>query len=100
MKLNSLAQAFSHRSDESATSHSVHKLSLGVFALEDALQQGSPFSDQKTVLLTSCSDDRLVDLAVQSLPNDISNKVDNILVLASIDSAGDIKTKGYYVYLG
>jgi len=42
MKLNSLSTAFGRRSEEQASSHTVHNLSLGTFALENALQEGLP----------------------------------------------------------
>ena len=68
MKLNSLTQAFGMRSDEQATSHSVHKLTLGVFALNNALDHGVPFARQKAALQRSCAEDSLISLAVDSLP--------------------------------
>ena len=46
MKLNSLSKAFGQRSEEQASSHVVHKLSLGTFGLENALQEGLPFDAQ------------------------------------------------------
>ena len=68
LKLNSLTQAFRLRSEEHATSHSVHKLTLGVFALNNALDHGVPFNPQKAALQKSCADDPLISLAVDSLP--------------------------------
>ena len=68
MKLNSLKQAFGMGSDDRATSHSIHKLTLGVFALSNALDSGVPFTPQKAALQKSCAEDPLVSLAADSLP--------------------------------
>lgn len=68
LKLNSLSQAFGLRSEEQAASHSVHKLTLGVFALSNALDHGVPFHRQKASLQKSCAEDPLISLAVDSLP--------------------------------
>lgn len=75
IKLNSLTQAFNHRSDQQATSHSVHKLMLGVFALSNALDEGLPASQQKAALQASCADDGLISLAIDSLPKSTGNQV-------------------------
>lgn len=75
MKLNSLTQAFSQRSEESAASHSVHKLTLGVFALNNALEAGHPTSRHRDLLRSSCDKDPLVSLAVDSLPESTDSQV-------------------------
>ena len=75
MKLNALSQAFGRRSQEQATSHMVHKLSLGTFALESALERGSPFAAEARSLQQSCAEDPLVDAAVASVSGEASTKV-------------------------
>ena len=75
MKLNALSQAFGCRSQEQATSHMVHKLSLGTFALESALERGSPFAAEARSLQQSCAEDPLVDAAVASVSGEASTKV-------------------------
>ena len=75
MKLNSLTEAFGRRSTDQATSHSVHRLTTGIFALNNALEQGKPFAQQKVALKQSSGSDNLISLAVASLPEAESNQV-------------------------
>ncbi len=42
--VNALGAAFSRRSNEAQASTLAHQLSLGVFALEDALAHGRPYA--------------------------------------------------------
>lgn len=79
MKLNGLSQAFGRRSQEQATSHGVHRLSLGLFALEAALDAGVPLAAEAASLQDSCAEDALVAAAVSSLPQEATEKVTLLL---------------------
>ena len=81
MKLNSLERAFQQRSQQRVTSHDAHKVSLGTFALEAALEEGRPFAAEARALQRSCSDDPLVAATVASLPAGIAEKVIGIFFL-------------------
>lgn len=71
LQINAMRMAFYARSEEARQSHSLHKLALGTFALEDALMKGAPFDKEIAVLHASMegSDkDVLLDVALASLP--------------------------------
>lgn len=71
LQINAMRMAFYARSEEARQSHSLHKLALGTFALEDALMKGAPFDKEIAVLRASMegSDkDVLLDVALASLP--------------------------------
>ena len=73
-KVNALGQAFSQRSDEQRDSTRAHQVSLGAFALEDALAHGRPYAAAASLLSQSCSEDDLVAAALQALPTDSAEK--------------------------
>lgn len=71
LQINALRMAFYARSEEARQSHSLHKLALGTFALEDALMKGVPFNKEIAVLRASMEGidkDVLLDVALSSLP--------------------------------
>lgn len=71
LQINALRMAFYARSEEARQSHSLHKLALGTFALEDALMKGAPFDKEIAVLRASMEGidkDALLDVALASLP--------------------------------
>lgn len=71
LQINALRMAFYARSEEARQSHSLHKLALGTFALEDALMKGAPFDKEIAVLRASMEGidkDVLLDVALASLP--------------------------------
>lgn len=71
LQINALRMAFYARSEEARQSHSLHKLALGTFALEDALMKGVPFDKEIAVLRASMEGidkDVLLDLALSSFP--------------------------------
>ena len=74
-QLNGLSQAFGHRSLESSNSHTVHKVSVGTFALLHALQQGAPFGQEAARLRTACPDDPLIIAILDSLPHSLADQV-------------------------
>lgn len=73
--VNALGAAFSRRSDEAQASTLAHQLSLGVFALEDALSHGRPYAAAADQLARSAPDDELVASACQALPQEAAEKV-------------------------
>lgn len=74
-KLNALSKAFNRRSEEQRDSAQAHQLSLGTFALENALKHGAPFSSAASKLAESCPEDGLVSLAVQALQEHSDSEV-------------------------
>ncbi|KAH0684733.1 hypothetical protein KY290_023443 [Solanum tuberosum] len=73
LHINALCMAFYARSEEVRQTHSVHKLALGVLALEDALSRGSPIQKEIEVLHTSLEgidNNSLLDLVLSSLPEE------------------------------
>ena len=73
--VNALGAAFSRRSDEAQASTLAHQLSLGVFALEDALAHGRPYAAAASQLASSAPQDELVASACQALPQDAADRV-------------------------
>ncbi|KAG0469773.1 hypothetical protein HPP92_016473 [Vanilla planifolia] len=74
LNINALCMAFYARSEEARQTHSVHKLSLGTFALEDALSKGLPFRPEIDALyksLEGIDQESLPGLALSSLPDEI-----------------------------
>lgn len=73
LHINALCMAFYARSEEVRQTHSVHKLALGVLALEDALSRGLPIQKEIEVLHTSLEgidNNSLLDLVLSSLPEE------------------------------
>ncbi|MCD7468813.1 hypothetical protein HAX54_007306 [Datura stramonium] len=73
LHINALCMAFYARSEEARQSHSVHKLALGVLALEDALSRGLPIQKEIEVLHTSLEgidNNSLLELVLSSLPEE------------------------------
>ncbi|CAN4106472.1 unnamed protein product [Withania somnifera] len=73
LHINALCMAFYARSEEARQCHSVHKLALGVLALEDALSRGLPIQKEIEVLHTSLEvidNNSLVELVLSSLPEE------------------------------
>ncbi|XP_057819737.2 MICOS complex subunit MIC60, mitochondrial isoform X2 [Cryptomeria japonica] len=71
IQIDALRTAFYARSEEARQSHSVHKLALGTFALENALMKGAPLHKEVSVLRASVEGidkDTLLDVALSSLP--------------------------------
>ncbi|XP_068638890.1 MICOS complex subunit MIC60, mitochondrial isoform X2 [Aristolochia californica] len=85
MHINALCMAFFARSEEARQSHSVHKLALGVLALEDALSKGLPIQAEISALhslLESLDKDSFLNLVLSSLPKEtIKNGTDTSLQL-------------------
>ena len=73
--VNALGAAFSRRSDEAQASTLAHQLSLGVFALEDALAHGRPYAAAASQLARSAPQDELVASACWALPQDAADRV-------------------------
>lgn len=72
--MNALGQAFSRRSDEQRDSTRAHQVSLGAFALENALARGQPYAQAASLLAQSCREDELVSAALQALPKESADK--------------------------
>ncbi|KAK4721899.1 hypothetical protein R3W88_012132 [Solanum pinnatisectum] len=73
LHINALCMAFYARSEEVRQTHSVHKLALGLLALEDALSRGLPIQKEIEVLHTSLEgidNNSLLDLVLSSLPEE------------------------------
>ncbi|KAF3796654.1 hypothetical protein EJ110_NYTH00842 [Nymphaea thermarum] len=73
LHINALCMAFYARSEEARQSHSVHKLVLGILALEDALAKGLPIGKEISSLQTSVEGidrDSFLDLVLSSLPDE------------------------------
>lgn len=73
LHINALCMAFYARSEEARQSHSVHKLALGVLALEDALSRGLPIQKEIEVIHTSLEgidNNSLLELVLSSLPEE------------------------------
>ncbi|XP_076914468.1 MICOS complex subunit MIC60, mitochondrial-like [Bidens hawaiensis] len=85
LNINALCMAFYARSEEARQSHSVHKLSLGALALEDALSKGLPIQKEIDALKTytdGVDKDSLLGLVMESLPEETLEKgTDTILQL-------------------
>ena len=85
--MNALGQAFSRRSDEQRDSTRAHQVSLGAFALEDALAHGRPYAAAASLLSQSCSEDDLVAAALQALPKEATDKAGATLTLVHLADA-------------
>ena len=74
-QVNTLALAFQKRSTEARSSHGVHKLAVGVFALEEAMANGRPVQAAVDLLQQGSAGDGaaadLVRTVVGSLPPDV-----------------------------
>lgn len=73
-ELEALHMAFYTRSEEVRQSHTVHKLAVGTFALEDAMKRGAPIEKEVSLILSSyggSGSDPLLDAAISSLPKEI-----------------------------
>ncbi|KAL3701717.1 hypothetical protein R1sor_019739 [Riccia sorocarpa] len=71
--INALRTAFYTRSEEARVSHTAHKLAMGAFALEDAIERGNPVQKEAELLVASVGGpggDPLVDAVVSSIPPD------------------------------
>lgn len=73
--VNALGAAFSRRSNEAQASTLAHQLSLGVFALEDALAHGRPYAAAASQLARCAPDDELVASACRALPEGTAKRV-------------------------
>ena len=73
--VNALGAAFSRRSNEAQASTLAHQLSLGVFALEDALTHGRPYAAAASQVAHCAPDDELVASACRALPEGTAKKV-------------------------
>ncbi|KAL0045851.1 hypothetical protein WJX82_006724 [Trebouxia sp. C0006] len=65
-KLRSLEGLLQFRGNEQEISHTAHKLSVGAFALQSALDKGAPFESELQYLAYGCQEDPLVQTAVLS----------------------------------
>ncbi|KAI4371248.1 hypothetical protein MLD38_019509 [Melastoma candidum] len=85
LHINALCMAFFARSEEARRSHSIHKLSLGALALEDALDKGLPIKAEIEALqryLEGIEKDSPLDLVLSSLPEEtILHGSDTVLQL-------------------
>ncbi|KAG9451635.1 hypothetical protein H6P81_011600 [Aristolochia fimbriata] len=73
LHINALCMAFFARSEQARQSHSIHKLALGVLALEDALSKGLPIKaeiDGFHNLLESLDKDSFLNLVFSSIPKE------------------------------
>ncbi|KAK3042972.1 hypothetical protein RJ639_000949 [Escallonia herrerae] len=83
LNISALCMAFYARSEEARQSHSVHKLSLGAVALEDALSKGLPIQKEIDALhtyLEGIDKDSLLDLVLSSLPEETRKYGTNTLL--------------------
>ncbi|BFI25381.1 MICOS complex subunit MIC60 [Marchantia polymorpha subsp. ruderalis] len=73
LQVNALRTAFYAHSEEARISHTAHKLAMGAFALEDAVEKGKPVEKEAELLVASVGGpggDPLVDAVVSSLPTE------------------------------
>ena len=92
--VNALGAAFSRRSDEAQASTLAHQLSLGVFALEDALAHGRPYAAAASQLASSAPQDELVASACQALPQDAADRVCHLCVPAVLCARSLVSVEG------
>ncbi|EFJ11706.1 hypothetical protein SELMODRAFT_446862 [Selaginella moellendorffii] len=71
VKMEAMNAALEAKSEEAREGHEIKQLSLGAFALEDALQNGAPIEKEVTSLLKSAGGDPLVEVAVMTLPKEV-----------------------------
>ncbi|XP_024516782.1 MICOS complex subunit MIC60 [Selaginella moellendorffii] len=69
--MEAMNAALEAKSEEAREGHEIKQLSLGAFALEDALQNGAPIEKEVTSLLKSAGGDPLVEVAVMTLPKEV-----------------------------
>lgn len=74
LQLEALHTAFYTRSEEARQSHTVHKLAIGTFAMEDAMGRGASVEKEVSLLLSATGgsgSDPLVDAALSSLSQEM-----------------------------
>ncbi|KAH7351634.1 hypothetical protein KP509_19G007000 [Ceratopteris richardii] len=70
-ELEALHMILSTQSEDFHQSHTVHKLAVGAFALEDAMKRGGPLNKEITLISSSYGDsgsDPLLDAVISCLP--------------------------------
>ncbi|MCO5593785.1 hypothetical protein L7F22_047802 [Adiantum nelumboides] len=70
-ELEALYTVLFSQSNEFRQSHTIHKLAVGTFALEDAMKRGAPIEKEVNLICSSYKDaglDPLVDAIISSLP--------------------------------
>ncbi|KAK2988653.1 hypothetical protein RJ640_008993, partial [Escallonia rubra] len=90
LNISALCMAFYARSEEARQSHSVHKLSLGALALEDALSKGLPIQKEIDALhtyLEGIDKDSLLDLVLSSLPEETRKYGTNTLLQLNLKAS-------------
>ncbi|GMH39450.1 hypothetical protein BSKO_07348 [Bryopsis sp. KO-2023] len=82
-KLSGLTLAFKQRSKQAQTSHSAHKMALGVLALEECLEHGKPCQGELRSVQSGCQGDPLVKAALEPLSGFADRGVPTLLQLKS-----------------
>ncbi|KAI5080642.1 hypothetical protein GOP47_0003825 [Adiantum capillus-veneris] len=70
-ELEALYMVLNTQSNEFRQSHTIHKLAVGTFALEDAMKRGAPIEKEVNLIYSSyknAGSDPLVDAIISSLP--------------------------------
>jgi Mitochondrial inner membrane protein len=75
LEVNALSKAFSQRSEERKSSHTAHKMAMGTFALEAAVDAGAPFKAEMNVLAAGAGADPLVSVALASILEEVASQV-------------------------
>lgn len=76
-ELEALYMAFFTQSEEVRQSHTVHKLAVGTFALEDAMKRGVPVLKEVALICSSyggAGSDPLLDAIISSIPEQVAKK--------------------------
>mmetsp|Transcript_67 Transcript_67/g.149 ORF Transcript_67/g.149 Transcript_67/m.149 type:complete len:538 (-) Transcript_67:265-1878(-) len=72
MTVNTLEEAFVAKADERKDSHTAHKVAVGAFAMEAAMQEGAAFQRELQWIAEGARGDPLVEAAVAALPASIA----------------------------
>eukprot|EP00959_Pyramimonas_sp_CCMP1952_P101398 2121169-Pyramimonas_sp.AAC.1 len=72
MTVNTLDEAFAAKSNERKDSHTAHKVAVGAFAMEAAMQEGAAFQKELQWIAEGAQGDPLVEAAVAALPASIA----------------------------
>lgn len=76
-ELEALYMALFAQSEEVRQSHTVHKLAVGTFALEDAMKRGVPVEKEVALICSSYGNggsDPLLDVIISSIPEEVVKK--------------------------
>eukprot|EP00250_Pteridium_aquilinum_P003149 c1347_g1_i1 orf=106-2289(+) len=76
-EIEALYMAFFTQSEDVRQSHTVHKLAVGTFALEDAMKRGTPVEKEVALICSSyggAGSDPLLDAVISSIPEQVIKK--------------------------